>query len=283
MVAAAYINSRAFPSTLLSPQPSLQEKPGSYGVLIPGLDSMNHKPGHPVTWAVAKLESLDEGERDDTVHQQGLSIGLVSEVETFEGDEILNNYGPKPNASLILGYGFALPSNLNDSIFLKIGLKPSASPKSTSVRNGLGDSELGAEIGRTAAGVDGLWMIIRECCVGDQDELGDEEETCPGDEGGIAVKDFTRDRSALDLLHGMVETLRIQLEAVSRRKLYGLDPIRVAKIEEMHRHYLTGQLDITHDLRHWLMNKELELRQRQEDLGVVFEDDDSDGSDIPFA
>lgn len=263
MLAAAYMNSRAFPSTLLSPKPSLLEKPGSYAVLIPGLDSMNHAPGHPVTWAVAKRES------------KGLSIGLVSEVETFAGDEIVNNYGPKPNASLILGYGFAMPHNLNDSIFLKIGFKASAPPQSSAARSGLGNSELGTEIGRSAAGVEELWSIIRVRCV--DDECGDSEAASLEDDESAAVKDFTRDRAALDLLHEMVEALQVRLEAVKRRKLQGLDPVRVAKIKKMHRHYLSGQLDITRDLQLWLRNKEEELRQRQEDLGVVFEEEDSDG------
>lgn len=60
------------------------------------------------------------------------------------GQELLNNYGAKPNSELILGYGFSLPDNSDDTIILKIG--------------GMDGKKW--EVGRSASGVEGLWDEI---------------------------------------------------------------------------------------------------------------------------
>ena len=49
------------------------------------------------------------------------ALALVLHTPTSRGHELLNNYGPKPNAELILGYGFALPHNPDDTIVLRLG------------------------------------------------------------------------------------------------------------------------------------------------------------------
>ena len=118
--AATYLSSRAFPSTLLSATPSLIASPSSYQVLLPGVDSLNHKRGHPAIWKVSKNDKFASTSEVDKVDDH-LSIELSSEVAYQQGDELFNNYGPKPNSSLILGYGFALPDNPDDTILLKIG------------------------------------------------------------------------------------------------------------------------------------------------------------------
>ena len=58
-----------------------------------------------------------------------------------KGQELLNNYGAKPNSEFILGYGFSLPENPDDTIVLKIG--------------GIDGKKW--EVGRSAKGVDGIW------------------------------------------------------------------------------------------------------------------------------
>lgn len=70
------------------------------------------------------------------------------------GEELFNNYGPKPNSELILGYGFALPSNPSDTIVLQVGVWgsiPSTASKSERKK---------FEIGRAAAGASLLWEEI---------------------------------------------------------------------------------------------------------------------------
>lgn len=67
---------------------------------------------------------------------------------TQANTEIFNNYGPKPNSELILGYGFSLPDNPDDTIVLKIG-----------GQDGAGGARW--EVGRDAQGADGLWDELR--------------------------------------------------------------------------------------------------------------------------
>ena len=56
----------------------------------------------------------------------------------------MNNYGPKPNSELILGYGFSLPQNPDDTIVLKI--------------SGINGKKW--EVGRSARDATGLWNEI---------------------------------------------------------------------------------------------------------------------------
>lgn len=76
---------------------------------------------------------------------------------TSRGYELFNNYGPKPNAELILGYGFALPHNPDDTIVLKLGGNAGSGGK--------------WEIGRNARGVGPVWeAVLRAVCAGDDEE-----------------------------------------------------------------------------------------------------------------
>jgi hypothetical protein len=138
LTAATYLSSRAFPSTVLSRTPSLQSSPSTKPILLPGIDALNHGRGQPVSWIV----SYDANETE--IILQAPNISLVLHSSTSRGEELLNNYGPKPNSELILGYGFSLPQNPDDTIVLKIG--------------GLDGKKW--EIGRSANGVEGLWNEI---------------------------------------------------------------------------------------------------------------------------
>jgi len=58
--------------------------------------------------------------------------------------ELYNNYGPKPNSELILGYGFSMENNPEDSVILKVG----------------GVNGERWNVGRQGRGVEGLWEEI---------------------------------------------------------------------------------------------------------------------------
>lgn len=66
---------------------------------------------------------------------------------------MFNNYGPKPNSELILGYGFALPSNPSDTIVLQIGVGGSAPTQSTLAQG----QRKKLEVGRAANGAEAVW------------------------------------------------------------------------------------------------------------------------------
>ncbi len=119
---ATHVSSRAFPSSLLSRNPTLHSSPSTEPVLLPGVDSLNHARAHPVSWVVTDAEN----------------ISLVIHTSASAGEELFNNYGAKPNSEFILGYGFSLPNNPDDTIVLKIGDKK-------------------WEVGREAKGADQVW------------------------------------------------------------------------------------------------------------------------------
>ena len=153
LAAATYLSSRAFPSTVLSPKPTLQPGPTSEPVLLPGVDLFDHARESRVTWLVSQLaDGTNEGYTSDDggSHRRspGLSIGLVLHSKTELGKNLFNNYGAKPNAELILGYGFTLPRNPDDTIVLKIG--------------GMGEDGEGKkwEVGRNAEGTEAMWNEI---------------------------------------------------------------------------------------------------------------------------
>lgn len=105
-------------------------------MLLPGIDALNHGRKQPVSWIV----SYPEIDADSTKVPK---ISLVLHNSFTRGQELLNNYGAKPNSELILGYGFALSQNPDDTIVLKIG-----------------GSSKKWEIGRSARGAEGLWNEI---------------------------------------------------------------------------------------------------------------------------
>ncbi|KAJ7639117.1 SET domain protein [Roridomyces roridus] len=111
LTAATHLSSRAFPSTLMSETPSLTSPTDSEPILLPGVDSLNHARGAPVSW-VSSYGPITSPES---------TISLVLHNAIAAGEEAFNNYGAKPNSELILGYGFSLPDNPDDTIVLKLG------------------------------------------------------------------------------------------------------------------------------------------------------------------
>lgn len=117
LLANTYISSRAFPSTLLDPSssskpinpshdPSIHERqssvpankltPTSYPVLIPGLDTLNHRRNQAVTWVSvpAPADAAESEEAEGTV-------GLVLRTDVAANEQVFNNYGPKGKSSPI--------------------------------------------------------------------------------------------------------------------------------------------------------------------------------------
>ncbi|KAK9471265.1 uncharacterized protein V1510DRAFT_404245 [Dipodascopsis tothii] len=94
--ACTVLTSRAFPSTLFG-------EPESYPVLVPLVDALNHRPREAVEWAVGPA-----------------GMALVAAAARPCGAELFNNYGPKGNEELLMGYGFCLPDNEFDTVALRL-------------------------------------------------------------------------------------------------------------------------------------------------------------------
>ncbi|KAG9311045.1 hypothetical protein JVU11DRAFT_8943 [Chiua virens] len=246
LTASTHLSSRAFPSSLLSPTPSLVSTPSTYPVLIPGVDLLNHKRGQPVSWLVSC---------PDVNATTNYTIAIVAHPKTeFESDspphqeqelvEVFNNYGPKPNDELILGYGFSLPNNPDDTITLQIGSSAASSPSQKWV------------VGRHAHNAEGLWSQVR-CLVAN----------------GESEYEFEDDLETAAALSDMVQAKLdgIKTEAELRRN----DEIRSA-VRAMLEHYFTGQRDILESILEFLNEKRNAAIKsaREQGIDLVFDEDD---------
>ncbi|WOO80919.1 Ribosomal lysine N-methyltransferase set10 [Vanrija pseudolonga] len=119
LAVATYLSSRAFPSHLLTLPDGQAQAPStdaeSYPVLLPGLDLLNHTRGQPILW----LSSRIAGPGPDGTPIEAISFVAPAAIET--GAEIFNNYGAKSNEALLLGYGFVLDANPDDTVVLRLG------------------------------------------------------------------------------------------------------------------------------------------------------------------
>lgn len=105
------ITSRAFPYKIINPNAN------SYDVmLLPIIDLFNHKTNSKVKWSSNsngdfKLSILE-------IPNKNLNSNLNSNSKF----EIFNNYGPKGNSELLIGYGFVIENNEFDTLQLSLSL-----------------------------------------------------------------------------------------------------------------------------------------------------------------
>lgn len=106
--ASGIFMSRAFPARILYKTPECE----NLTMLVPIVDALNHKPNTAVQW--------DGGNGD------AFTLSLCQSVSA--GDEIFNNYGPKNNEELLLGYGFTLDdAEKFDVVMLRLVIPPTQS------------------------------------------------------------------------------------------------------------------------------------------------------------
>jgi hypothetical protein len=86
-----------------------------FSVLFPAMDAANHHHTSKVDW------TFDPGR---------FSLACTQPIEA--GQEVNNNYGPKANDELLIGYGFCMADNPNDTVLLT--LKPPPEELQVSLR-----------------------------------------------------------------------------------------------------------------------------------------------------
>ncbi|KAF3923793.1 hypothetical protein AA313_de0208516 [Arthrobotrys entomopaga] len=113
--AATIYTSRSFPSKLVGiklgatipPVSEAQKNTESFPVLIPLVDILNHQPKTKIVWKpTPESFSLE-------------ALGCLS-----IGSQVFNNYGPKANEELLMGYGFVIPDSPVDSLAMKFTMLP---------------------------------------------------------------------------------------------------------------------------------------------------------------
>lgn len=212
LTAATYLSSRAFPSSLLSSTPSLQYDPSTEPVLIPGVDALNHTRAQPVSWVVNYSTSSSPSS------ESGPTIALVVHTPTKAGQALNNNYGPKPNAELILGYGFSLPNNPDDTTVLKLG--------------GAGGGRK-FEVGRGSKGVEAVWEeILTQIRQGATKSLGVDE---------VAEEQFQEYDDLLDAALMFKDMLRTLQKRLPSDSILDETPGHVRpEVASMFHHYVEG-------------------------------------------
>lgn len=112
------LSSRSFTASALS-DPTIDSP-----VLIPGLDMLNHSENAKVDW------------------EFGSDGSIIKTEEVIEaGKEIFNNYGPKSNAELIIGYGFCKSDTGGDTIDLGFNTATSKAIRSMRERRHISKSD----------------------------------------------------------------------------------------------------------------------------------------------
>ncbi|KAJ7094482.1 SET domain protein [Mycena belliarum] len=227
LTAATHLSSRAFPSTLLSQNVSLTSPSDPEPILLPGVDSLNHARAEPVSWVQSYIGT-------GPVPGPGSTLSLTLHNPAAAGAELFNNYGAKPNSELILGYGFSLPNNPDDTIVLKIG----------------GIEGKKWEVGRGARGAEGVWESILEL-------TGGSEPT---------YEDYLDAAAALE---DMVRTL---LDRIPQPPAALCDDMR-EDVALMLRNYIEGQREILESLLEYASSKEELglLMAREQGIEVVLE------------
>ncbi|KAK5746070.1 hypothetical protein LTS12_022884 [Elasticomyces elasticus] len=120
--------SRAFSSAVIRPQESkywTTYKMNSQGRRQTVLLDMSHAPAEDLHFSVL-FPVQDAGNHSNNAHVDWaydpgrFSVSVTDPVEA--GTEVFNNYGPKGNDELLMGYGFCIPDNPYDTVMLT--LKP---------------------------------------------------------------------------------------------------------------------------------------------------------------
>jgi hypothetical protein len=102
--AATIFTSRAFISTHILPE--IETIP----ILFPVVDILNHSVTARVEW--------------DFKPHQSFTLRCLSSSTFAAGEELFNNYAPKQNDELLLGYGFCLDDNPIEQFALKLAFPP---------------------------------------------------------------------------------------------------------------------------------------------------------------
>ncbi|KAF8130332.1 hypothetical protein EV363DRAFT_1219306, partial [Boletus edulis] len=246
LIALTYLSSRAFPSSVLSSNPSLVSTPSTHPVLIPGLDLLNHKRGQPVSWIVSCQDTFQDQDTNTSntisiVSHPNSDVDMGTTSPREELVEVFNNYGPKPNNELILGYGFSLPDNPDDTMTLQIG--------------GSATSQKWV-VGRNAHNVESLWSDIRNMIT-----------------NGESDYEFEDDLETAAVLTDMVQAKLDGIKTVADVRQN--DVIRPT-VRAMLGHYIAGQREILESILEFLNEKRGAAidAAREQGIDLVFDEDD---------
>jgi hypothetical protein len=243
-------------------------------VLIPGIDALNHARAQPVSWVVTSSAASASAPA---------VISLVTHNASNPGSEIFNNYGAKPNSELLLGYGFTLPANPEDTILLKIGMTPDTTTTTTAAAAAVATAAAAArapryEVGREAHGAAAVWGAIMDAVTAKNEEYYEE--------GSEAAPEWQIILDSADMLRSMTESLLERLpspqpQAVAVPESEAGTTIKLrGDIVEMIGHYVSGQWGVLQDLLQYANDREMDGVAVARQEGIVIEMEGADDDDL---
>jgi hypothetical protein len=150
--------------------------------------------------------------------EKGFNLSLVLHSGAEEHSELFNNYGTKPNSEFLLGYGFTLPSNPDDTMAFK-----------------LPGEEKRWEIGRKAAGdAQGLFEAVEERMKAQIDIFAEDLEEVE------EVERIELSLEAADLFEEMLQGLRMKLPTWVHENNYQPEAEIRPEVPEILRPYIEG-------------------------------------------
>ncbi len=174
--------------------------------------------------------------------------------------EIFNNYGAKPNSELLLGYGFTLPANPDDTIVLKIGgTRDTTAATNDKAAAAAADARVRYEVGRGARGAAAVWGAIVDAV------KGEEGEDSEAPEWQIVL-------DSADMLRSMTKSLLGRLPQANRVVPGTLR----GGVVEMIDHYVSGQREVLQDLLQYANDREMGGVAVAQQEGIVIQLDGSD-------
>ncbi|KAJ3338458.1 hypothetical protein HDU93_009474 [Gonapodya sp. JEL0774] len=93
--------------------------------LLPGLDMLDHGAGVEIQWRTTG------GSRSEDRPEDVPRVYFISGSRSItEGSTLLNNYGPKGNEELLMGYGFIVPESPDDYVRVRMSVRGGSSEDS---------------------------------------------------------------------------------------------------------------------------------------------------------
>jgi hypothetical protein len=199
----------------------------------------------------------------------------VTHKASNPGSEILNNYGAKPNSELLLGYGFTLPANPDDTILLKIGGTRDTAAAAAAAVADAARTRTRYEVGREAHGAAAVWGAIMDAVM--------------AEEGGSEAPEWQIILDSADMLRSMTESLLARLPsrppeaggAVPECEA-GMMSIKLrGDVVSMIDHYVSGQREVLQDLLQYADDRLMGgvAVARREGIVIQLEGDDDDLSE----
>lgn len=183
------------------------------------------------------------------------AISFVAPSSIAADAEVFNNYGAKSNESLLMGYGFVITENPDDSVVLRLGGAPE-SAAATLKAKGL-DATTRFTIGRDGQIPQQLLEIMRIIVGQDSDDEDSDDEHAVHE---YEIEALETELNVLEMLQAMLES-KVDGIAGSTERGEGVRD-SVAKMVEVYRQ---GQVDI--------INKTLEtVRERVQRVEGLLDD-----------